>query len=131
MASRAEDWLKQARRDLEHARHDLADGDYEWACFATQQAAEKAVKGLYQSLGAEARGHSVAGLLERLPSSRQPPPELKAAAKELDKHHIPARYPNAYSEGAPFEYYTAAEAERAIGHAARILRFCEDNLVRP
>ncbi len=126
MAGRAGDWLKQARRDLEHARRALEDGDYEWACFAARQAAAKAV-----GLGAEARGHAVSGLLERLPPGYQPAPELEAAAKELDKHYIPARYPNSYPEGAPFEYYTAAEAERAVEYAERILRFCEDNLVRP
>ncbi len=131
MPTRQGDWLKQAKRDLEHARHALEGGHYEWACFAAQQAAEKAVKALYQSLGAEARGHSVYGLLERLPPPCRPEPELKAAAKELDKHYIPARYPNSYAEGAPFEYYTLVEAERAIEHAKRIVRFCEDHLVRP
>ena len=59
MATRAEDWLRQAKRDLEHARHALEDGDYEWSCFAAQQAAEKAVKAVYQKLGADAWGHSV------------------------------------------------------------------------
>ena len=55
MATREEDWLRQAKRDLEHARHALEDRDYEWSCFAAQQAAVKAVKALYQKLGADAR----------------------------------------------------------------------------
>jgi HEPN domain-containing protein len=50
MPERAADWLRQAERDLEHAHHALEDGDYEWAAFAAQQAAEKAVKALYQRL---------------------------------------------------------------------------------
>jgi len=29
MATREEDWLRQAKRDLEHARHALEDRDYE------------------------------------------------------------------------------------------------------
>jgi HEPN domain-containing protein len=53
MATREKDWLRQAKRDLEHAQHALEDEDYEWSCFAAQQAAEKAVKALYQKLGAE------------------------------------------------------------------------------
>jgi len=129
MPNRKEDWLKQARRDLLHARHSLEDGDYEWACFAAQQAGEKALKALYQSLGAEARGHSVLGLLDRLPDQFAPGPELATAARELDKHYIPTRYPNSYAEGAPFEYYTEEEARRAIINAERIIRFCEDNMV--
>jgi len=47
VVSRAADWLRQALRDLEHAKRSVELGDYEWACFAAQQAAEKAVKALY------------------------------------------------------------------------------------
>jgi HEPN domain-containing protein len=50
MPSRAQDWLKQAKRDLEHAKEDLKSGFYEWGCFSSQQAAEKAIKALYQHL---------------------------------------------------------------------------------
>lgn len=46
MGARYEDWMRQARRDLRHARNSLESEDYEWACFAAQQAAEKAVKAL-------------------------------------------------------------------------------------
>lgn len=44
MANRAPDWLAQSKHDLSHARNALDDGDYDWACFATHQAAEKAVR---------------------------------------------------------------------------------------
>lgn len=128
MAARAEDWRKQACRDLQHARHALESEDYEWACFAAQQAAEKALKALYQQAGAEARGHSVALLLRQLPPPFSPEPTLEQIGKELDKHYIPARYPNAYPEGAPYELYTRGEAERAIAQAENILRFCGGHL---
>lgn len=49
MPERKMDWLKQARRDLLHAKMDLKEGFYEWACFSAQQAAEKALKAVYQS----------------------------------------------------------------------------------
>ena len=128
MASRAKDWAAQARHDLEHARHSLEAGDYEWACFAAQQAAEKVLKALYQKAGGEAWGHSVFGPLEELPEGYAPDERLKDAAKELDKHYIPARYPNSYPEGAPHEFYTRTEAERAASNAEAILRFCEGHL---
>ncbi|KUK22346.1 MAG: HEPN domain protein, partial [Thermotoga petrophila] len=41
---RSKDWLDAAKDDLEHAKHDLEHGFYNWACFSSQQAAEKAVK---------------------------------------------------------------------------------------
>ncbi len=130
MASRADDWFKQATRDLEHARHASEAGDFEWACFAAQQAAEKALKALYQAAAAEAWGHSVFGLLQSLPGDIPAGADLKDVAKELDKHYIPARYPNSFPQGAPYEFYTPAEAKKAVADAERILRFCEGYLSR-
>lgn len=42
---RSRDWMDQAEGDLKHAQSDLAGGFYDWACFSSQQAAEKAVEG--------------------------------------------------------------------------------------
>lgn len=81
-------WLKQAKRDLQHARHALKDRDFERICFAAHQAAEKAVKALYQSLGAEAREHSVHTFLDQLPAAHHPGEELGEAAKGLDEYYI-------------------------------------------
>ncbi len=50
MPSRAQDWLRQALRDLEHAEDARKAGRHEWACFAAHQAAEKAVKALHLHL---------------------------------------------------------------------------------
>jgi len=63
---RSRDWMEQAKSDLDHARSDMEHGFYEWACFSAQQSAEKAVKAVFQKMGAEAWGHSVADLLEEL-----------------------------------------------------------------
>ena len=123
MVERSADWIRQAKRDLENAEYELKGGFYEWACFLSQQAAEKAVKAVFQKLGAEAFGHSVAGLLQRLPESFRP-------AKELDKAYIPTRYPNVHPEGAPCDIYTEAEARRLIEYAKKIIRYCEDILAR-
>ena len=128
MATRHEDWMKQAKRDLQHARNSLENEDYEWCCFAAQQSAEKAVKALFQKLGADAWGHSVNILLSNLPESVKPTSELVDKAKELDRHYIASRYPNSHPAGAPFQYYTEADSERAVRHADEIIRFCEDKI---
>jgi HEPN domain-containing protein len=130
MASRAEDWFRQAQRDLQHARDAFERATFEWAAFAAQQAAEKAVKALYQTLGADARGHSVTELLQALPAKAQPPGELIQLAKELDKHYIGPRYPNSYPSGAPMDFYTGSEAQRAIEAAGRIVEHCKHHLFR-
>ena len=122
---RAEDWLRQARKDLNHAKKDIKDDYYEWACFSAQQAAEKAVKGLFQSLNMDVWGHSVSRLLASLPPEIRPGEELIDKAKELDRHYIPTRYPNFHPEGAPMDYYTAMDAKRAVKHGEEIIEYCE------
>lgn len=102
LVSRARDWMRQAVKA--HAEASLRQGDYEWACFAAQQAAEKAVKALYESRNMKAWGRSVSRLLEHLPENLKPAPSLLDKAKELDRHYIPTRYPNLHSEGAPLLY---------------------------
>lgn len=130
MASRARDWFDQAVRDLAHARHAVDDADFEWACFAAQQACEKAVKALYQQRGEEAWGHAVSALLEGLEPQIAVPPELLDLARELDQHYIPSRYPNAHPEGAPYRFYTRGAATRAVSSAETILAWCENILPR-
>jgi HEPN domain-containing protein len=131
MPARYEDWLRQAKRDLEHARRSADSGDYEWACFAAQQSAEKGVKALFLKANRSAWGHSVGAMLQQLPAPWQANSTLVDAGKELDKHYIPPRYPNSHPQGAPYEYYTKAEAGRAIAHTSDILAFCEHLLARP
>ncbi|MCX8193691.1 MAG: HEPN domain-containing protein [Nitrososphaeria archaeon] len=124
MVSRARDWMRQALRDISHAEHSLKVGDYEWACFAAQQAAEKTVKALYESMNMEVWGHSISRMLENLPENLKPDNVLIDKAKELDRHYIPTMYPNFHSEGAPVDYYTKNDAERAIMYAREVIEFC-------
>ncbi len=55
--------MDQAEGDLKHALSDIEHGFYEWSCFSFQQTAEKAVKAVFQKMGAEAWGQSVSDLL--------------------------------------------------------------------
>ena len=128
MANRAHDWLQQAQHDLEHARHAWEAGDYDWACFAAQQAAEKALKGLFLGLGGEAWGHALTRLFEDLRQLLAVPQELIHAAKRLDKHYVLTRYPSGFDMGAPFHYYTSEEGTQAIADAQRIYDFCQQSL---
>jgi HEPN domain-containing protein len=122
--NRWNDWWQQSGRDLEHARHSLAAGDFEWAAFAAQQAAEKAVKALILALGGEPWGHILTALVEALPPEIQPSAEIGDAARRLDKHYIPTRYPNGFDSGYPGRLYTRGEAEGAILDAETLREFC-------
>ncbi|MEX2569754.1 MAG: HEPN domain-containing protein [Gemmatimonadota bacterium] len=123
---RSADWIDQARRDLAHAQQDLETGFYEWACFSAQQAAEKAVKAVFQKLNLEAWGHSAADLLQALPENAgEVPGDIVDKAFELDKAYIPTRYPDAHQSGSPRQRYRKSEAERLVNHARDVIRFCE------
>lgn len=130
MAERSADWLRTAELDLLHAQHARDGGDYNWAAFASHQAAEKAVKAVYQKLHMEAWGHTVSDLLAHLPEQAKADQVLVDRAKELDRHYIPTRYPNGFESGAPADFYTRGVSEEAITHAQAILRFYHDLLHR-
>ena len=128
MPSRADDWLKQADRDLEQAKESEQSQKFEWACFAAQQAAEKAVKALHLHHGQEAWGHVISKLLSELPETTQASEELINKAKVLDNFYIPARYPNGHPEGAPFEHYGPLQSSEAIEYAGEILAFVHSQM---
>jgi HEPN domain-containing protein len=126
MVDRSKDWLAQAERDLDHAKSAKKEGRHEWACFAAQQSAEKAVKALHLFLKQEAWGHVVAKLLTELPSTI--PEDLVEKAKVLDGFYIPTRYANGHPEGAPFEHYGRIQSTDAIQYAGEILKFVHSEM---
>ncbi|MDA8109631.1 MAG: HEPN domain-containing protein [Betaproteobacteria bacterium] len=128
MANRARDWFTQAERDLEQARDSRAAGRHEWACFATQQAAGKALKAMHLARNQEAWGHVVARLLEELGGGV--PPELIEKTKVLDNFYVATRYANGHPEGAPFEHYGTLQSEQAIRYAGEIIELARAEMAR-
>jgi HEPN domain-containing protein len=129
MTERSKDWLAQALRDLEQAKSSQKEGRHEWACFAAQQSAEKAVKALHLFLKQEAWGHVIARLLNELPVAVSD--DLMDKAKVLDGFYIPTRYANGHPEGAPFEHYGKIQSADAINYAGEILIFVRSEMARP
>ncbi len=80
-------WLRTAKSTSKSARGYLESGDYSWACFKAQQAAEFAVRTLLHGLGLPAHGHSISKLLAKPPVAH-----MFQRAKTLDKLYIPTRY---------------------------------------
>ena len=126
MAERSSDWLRQSAKDLEKAQLDIDWGYFEWACFTAQQAAEKALKALFQRLHGEAWGHGTKALIDKLPY--QDREILLEDAKFLDKLYIPTRYPNGLPEGIPHDYFTRSEAQQAVAAASRIYEWCKGKI---
>lgn len=125
---RSADWLKQAKRDMEKAKLDLDNGFFEWCCFTAQQAAEKAVKAVYQSINESARGHSVTKLLLGFQGKIKADEELLNAGRILDRYYIESRYPNGFPEGSPMDYFDKKIATEAYNAANKIIRFCSDKI---
>lgn len=122
-----ERWFRTAMRNLESARGDMERSDHNWACFKSHQAAELALKALLHGLGLPTYGHSVVKMLKNLADKGlNASEELWNFARELDKYYIPTRYPNAWVEGSPFEYYTVEDANKAINASKHILKWVED-----
>lgn len=125
---RSGDWINQAQRDLAAASHQRSGGFHEWAAFMAQQAAEKAIKAVYQRLGGDAWGHSCHQLLVGLREKGIVATAMEDRARFLDRCYVPARYPNGWQAGIPGDMYGERDADEAIGAAAEILRFCQNLL---
>ena len=95
---------------------------------SSMQAAEKAIKALFQHLHKEAWGHVLIALLGALPQKNRPDAELMDRARVLDRHYIPTRYPNGFERGAPVDFYSQKDADEAIAHAEAILGFCRNQI---
>jgi len=128
MAERSRDWFRQAVHDLAHARSSAGVGDHDWACFAAQQSAEKALKALASRLGGEAWGHSLLAMVTELAQVDPDTAMLRDAAIRLDRYYLPTRYPNGFDAGAPLDYFLEADSREAIDRAEKVVEFVRRRL---
>jgi len=119
----ARTWFDEAEADLHAAEVSLAGAAYNWACFQAQQAGEKALKALLYARGRTSIiTHSLRRLLTEAERIEPELGKLKRAAKLLDDHYIPTRYPNGLDEEtAPSRYYTREDANECLQCARSIL----------
>ena len=119
----ARTWYDQARADLAAAVDSTAAGHHEWACFQAQQAGEKALKAfLYASGRTSIVTHSLRRLAREAATIDVTYGDLDEAARLLDQHYIPTRYPNGLdTETAPAAYYQKRDAEQCLRSARSIL----------
>ncbi len=115
-------WLQQAKHDLAAAEDSLEAGHNEWACFQSQQAAEKALKAVFYALGYEmVFTHSVSRLVKDLSEKCEGFKKGLGRWNALDKFHIPTRYPNHFPDAIPADVYTRDDAQGAIALAREVI----------
>ena len=131
MPSRELDWLAQAERDVESARHLEQGGLHEWSCFAAQQAAEKALKAVYQFRDEQGCGNVCVQLIEGLDlAGSANVKRLLGCAERLDRYTVASLYPDHWTEGAPKDTISADDAAAAIHDSETIVRTCHDLLLK-
>jgi HEPN domain-containing protein len=114
-------WFEEGENDISTAKILLEHEKYNPSAFYSQQAAEKVLKGLLLAYNEATWGHSVLSLLRRLDEIMDVDiNEIEQCAKELDRHYIPSRYPDAYPSGRPEDYYTEKIAKEAITCALKM-----------
>jgi HEPN domain-containing protein len=116
-------WVDQAAEDLDAARV-LRDAEkYAQACFYSQQAAEKALKGIGWRCGFDLWGHSVLELRDDL---KEAGAAVGALEDEdlvlLDRFYIPTRYPNGLPHIIPQRGFCRADADAGIAAAEKVLK---------
>lgn len=114
-------WFKQAQADLGAANDSGKSGHYEWACFQSQQAAEKALKALYIH---RERTAIVTHNMVTLAQVLRAPADIVEAARELNADYVAARYPDA-ANGVPAELYSRGIAERHLRSARKVLQWAK------
>lgn len=118
-----ERYWRQAIHTFQSACRDLEEGDLDWAAFKFQQSAELAVKGWIRSTIHFVTGHSIIRMLREEALEPAPDDEILKCAEELDRIYIPSRYPDAYPDGSPMDYFREENVERLKGCAESILVF--------
>lgn len=129
--SRAAAWKRQSDHDFQHAQTSLARGEWDWACYAAMQAAEKALKaGLLATGSAEIWGHNLSALLARLAeiAGLETPVALMNGAKLLSQYNVLARYPMGDMDAAPVDLLLEDQAMTAIAAATALREWVRENI---
>lgn len=125
-------WFRQAEKDLESAHNSVNNASYDWACFQSQQAAEKALKAYLYSKGhRKIITHSILELVLEASNYDVSFKDLKTNSKYLDGVYISSRYPNGVTEDlAPYEYYEEEDASICTKYAESILEKVRKSIER-
>jgi HEPN domain-containing protein len=117
-------WFEQARYDLLAAEISKQNEFYEWACFQSEQAVEKALKGVLVESGYRPpKMHKLAVLISYCNKKNEKFRKTKFEFRDLEVFTFVARYPFLLpgENSSPHKFITLEDAERCINQAATFL----------
>jgi HEPN domain-containing protein len=119
-------WREEADRALGGATREAGAANHNWSCFLAEQAPQLAMKALLHGLGRAPWGHDLEELTRAVGQAGvELPDEVTAAARQLARHYIPARYPDAHPAASPGSRYVADDAAGALQAANALLEFVD------
>ncbi len=124
-SSQSRKWFEFAQDDLSWSKASFKDGFLKGACFAAQQAAEKALKAYIISQGKNIKKiHDIRALLEECLKTDESFEELREECSTLNSYYAPTRYPDI----GEFMDFNEKNAKEAYSFAENILSFIEKKL---
>jgi len=126
MREEVKNWFKQAEADLRSAKNSKNCYDYYMSVFASQQAAEKALKGLCLfKLKEFPKGHSIIYLAQKV----DVPKHMLSGIRDLNPEYLSTRYPD-MAAGVPAELYDADIAARHLKTAEEVVEWVKGQIQR-
>ncbi|MBN2132364.1 MAG: HEPN domain-containing protein [Sedimentisphaerales bacterium] len=124
MREEVRNWFKQAEADLRSAYNCREAGDYYMSVFASQQAAEKALKALSLfKLREYPKGHSIIYLAQRV----EVPESMMSGIRDLNPEYLSTRYPD-MAAGIPAELYDDTISARHFKTAQEVLAWIREQM---
>jgi HEPN domain-containing protein len=126
---RYETWIERAKSSLEISKIAVnVNVQYEDLCFQSQQAVEKALKGLLIYYGLEPEfTHNIGILLNELEKVTEIPENIKETTK-LTKYAVITRYPGEYDELTKENYEESLKiAKECLEWAKKTIKESEKN----
>jgi len=126
MREEVKNWFRQAEADLRSAKNSKNSHDYYMSVFASQQAAEKALKALCLfKLKEFPKGHSIIYLAQKLKA----PKEMLSGIRDLNPEYLSTRYPD-MAAGVPAELYDDQIANRHLKTAEEVVEWVRGQIQR-
>ncbi len=123
-------WIKQAEYDLDAAKLSLGNGFFEWACFQSEQSAEKALKALMVFCGAKPPKVHKLSILFKIVKQIRPDISSKIITESLQAVTFISRYPFIIPGDnlTPHDFMSNQIADECIHEAEAVLLFVKEVL---